>query len=383
MPVALSPLSTQKRTSNFAKLLSFCLFLLLFIYRSILNYVLHSLLPVVFINSGTPQITTNNICIMKKIIIPVFLTIAYFDAFAQQKDFEGILTYRIQVESKNELISNRALMNMMALTNSTTVMIKHGNYRQISGITDSYYITKDQRAYIKFKGVDTLYYLDYSDDTTSVTKVFKSTAKRNIAGFECNELTVQTGDNTRKYYYSPLLYMNPQYDENNKINRYDIFAKETSSLYLATTDEGNSYSISQTCTKITTSPVNDSVFSLPDLPRKKFSYEDLIVPPEFTRAGGWEKYLQNNLNTQIASKYVKIPKGEKTGSQQVLVRFMVNEYGKVVVADVVNKKEVHPKLAAEALRVVNESPLWRPATFFGAKIIYWMQAPITFMVSKE
>jgi len=111
--------------------------------------------------------------------------------------------------------------------------------------------------------------------------------------------------------------------------------------------------------------------------------EDLIIPPEFTRTGGWQKYLQANLNGQLASKYIKIPKGEETGSQQIMVRFLVNEYGRVSSAEVLNKKEVNAKLAEEALRVVNESPTWKPATFLGEKIIFWFKLPITFQVSKQ
>jgi hypothetical protein len=324
---------------------------------------------------------------IRKILLLLFLFVLssslYSTVFAQQKDFEGIMTYKIEIQSKSDLISNRAIMNMLATGNTMTIAIKHGNYRQTSGITDSYFISKDQKVYLRFKGVDTLYFLDYNSDTTAVTQVSKSDEKRNLVGVECKLLIVKLGSIIRKYYYAPSIYMNPDYDKDNAIGRYDVFAKETSSLYLGFEEENKSYSLSENCVRVQPSAVNDSVFDLPALPRKKFSAEELVVQPEFTRNGGWEKYAGANLDGKIAAKYLKIPKGEESVSQQVIVMFLVNENGKVVSAEVINKKEVHPKLAAEALRVVNESPLWKPATFFGGKITYWVKAPITFEVTKQ
>jgi hypothetical protein len=320
---------------------------------------------------------------MKKNITTLLLIILSSPAFAQQKDFEGIMFYKTDVRSKTELVSDRALKNMLAVGNDVIIKIKHGNYRQTTGKNDFYYISKDQTVYIKFNGIDTLYYMAYASDTPVVTKISKSDEKKMIAGLECKLITIQSGTTSRKYYYSPSLYMNPEYDRNNKIGGYDVFAKETSSLYLDFNEENPSYSLLQTCTRVENSSIDDSIFRLPDLPRKKFSYGDLIIAAEFTRSGGWAKYLQTNLDGQVAAKYLKIPKGEEKVSQQVFVRFLVNENGKVVSAEVLNKKEVHPKLAEEALRVVNASPLWKPATFCGEKVIFWMQNPITFEVTKQ
>ena len=52
----------------------------------------------------------------------------------------------------------------------------------------------------------------------------------------------------------------------------------------------------------------------------------------------------------VMSKYINIPKGEESASQTVYVKFLVNEYGRVSNAFVENEKEVHRKLAEEALR---------------------------------
>ena len=112
------------------------------------------------------------------------------------------------------------------------------------------------------------------------------------------------------------------------------------------------------------------------------SLEELLQPAVFKRTGGWLNYLTNNIDGSIGAKYIKIPKGEKQASQSVMVRFMVNERGVVINAGVLNKNEVHSKLAEEALRVVTSSPPWTPAILYGEKIIYWQKQEITFQASK-
>lgn len=321
---------------------------------------------------------------MRMILAYMFSAIVSLTMSAQQKEFEGIISYKPELRSKSEVISDKALKSMAAFGNTRTVFIKQGNYKQVSGICTIYYITKDQRAYNKFNSLDTLYYVDYSSDTAVVTNISRSEEKRNIAGFECRSMTIQTSEAIRKYYYAPALYMNPEYDKNNRIERFDVFAKETSSLYLDYSEETKLYSLSLSCTRVQQTEVADSVFELPALPQKKFVYEELITPAEFTRAGGWAKYIETSIDKELASKYINIPKGEAMASQTVHVKFLLNEYGRVSYAVVENEKEVHRKLAEEALRVVNASPPWKPALIYGTeKTIFWVKVPITFQSARK
>lgn len=318
---------------------------------------------------------------MKKTISAFLATILCLAINAQQKDFEGILVYKMDVKAKQEGTTDKFWRTMLAVGNNMTVQVKKGNYRQSSGISETWFVTKDQKIYLKFRAIDTLYYLDYGNDTSTVINISKTDEKKMIVGLECKLLTVRTGTSTKKFYYSPSLYMNPDYDKNNRIGRYDVFVKETSSIYLAYSDENELYLESETCTRLQPTAINDSAFELPRLPQKEFSQATVTKEPEFTRSGGWEKYLLKNLNTAVGAKYVRIPKGEKSATETVMVSFMVDEYGRVVNPTVLNKKEVHPKLAEEAIRVVTESPLWKPATTYGEKVSFWMKQPISFETS--
>jgi hypothetical protein len=320
---------------------------------------------------------------MRKIITGVLTNILCIAIFAQQKDFEGTVVYKVDVKSKVEGAGDKAWKNMLALGDSMTVMIKQGNYRQSTGVIDTYLISKDEKAYFKFKGIDTLFYIDYSSDTSSVLNISKSEEKRNIAGFECKAITIRTKAATRKYYYAPSLYMNPEYDKNNRISRYDVFAKETSSLYLSSFEENDSYTASYTCTRIQQSPVEKNAFELPNLPQKLFSTGSVTTPPTFAGRGGFIKYLQTNLDAPLGSKYIKIPKGEESATQTAIIAFMINERGRVINVQLINKGDVHPKLAEEAIRVISASPVWVPATMLGEKIVFWYKQLVTFETSRK
>ncbi len=321
---------------------------------------------------------------MVKIIFWVSFVLFSSGLSAQQKDFEGIIYYTVSLTSKSDLFSEKVLKTMLGMSNNYLVWIKQGNYRQSSDINDIYYLTKEQRVYIRFKKLDTLYYLEYNSDTSEVKKISHPNEKSNIAGLDCKLLSIRLNNSNIKYYYSPSLYMNPEYDKNNTIGHYDIFAKETSSLYLQWEEETIAYIITATCSHLKQTAVPDSIFQLPSFPKKKFSPDELTIPPEFTRPGGWAGYLQKSINPEITNHYLKIPPGTDSASQTVMVRFLVNEFGRVTYAEVENKKEVHPKLAEEALRVVNASPTWKPATIYGGeKAFYWLREPITFVLLQK
>jgi Gram-negative bacterial TonB protein C-terminal len=319
---------------------------------------------------------------IKNTILIVLANIVCATIAAQPKDFEGVVVYKIDTKSKVEGAGDRAWKNMLAMGDSITVMIKQGNYRQSSGMTEMYYISKDEKLYLRFRGLDTLFYMDYSSDTNTVINISKLEETKNIAGQSCKAITISTRATTWKYFYAPVLYMNPEYDKNNRIGQYNVFAKETSSLYLSCFEENESYTVTQTCTRLQPGPLDKNVFELPQLPQKILSAASITTAPKFPRAGGFDKYLQLNLDGTLGAKYIKIPKGEKSAVQTAIVAFMINEKGRVVNAQMVNKDEVHPKLAEEALRVISASPPWTPAAVLGEKIIFWYKQLITFEATK-
>ena len=93
---------------------------------------------------------------------------------------------------------------------------------------------------------------------------------------------------------------------------------------------------------------------------KKFTF----VEKESEFRGGntaWIKFLLKSVNPEVTTKYIKIKRGEKTATQQAKVVFLIDASGNPSDIKVINRDEVHPKIAAEAIRIIQESPKWIPA----------------------
>ena len=93
---------------------------------------------------------------------------------------------------------------------------------------------------------------------------------------------------------------------------------------------------------------------------KKFT----VVEKESEFRGGstaWMKYLQKTVDMNVTTKYIKIKKGQKSATLQVKVAFIVDASGTPSDIKVINRDEVHPRLAAECIRIIEESPKWIPA----------------------
>lgn len=85
----------------------------------------------------------------------------------------------------------------------------------------------------------------------------------------------------------------------------------------------------------------------------------------------FRKYIATNLRYPETAALSKI-------QGRVIVTFAVNKNGKVVDAKIVSG--IHPDLDKEALRVVNESPVWRPGYQRGSPVKVLFTFPISFVL---
>ncbi len=315
--------------------------------------------------------------------IPIVFTLILFtcitpQAFSQKKEFEGIIQYKVEVKSKLPGISDKLMETYLGLGDALTVHMKKGNYRRTTAIHEEYYVPAKKKVYIKFKNIDTLYFVEYNSDTSTVLNVLKSEEQKEIAGYLCNAISINSTSSAKKYYYAPQLYNNPAWDKENKLGNLDRLTNETESVWLSLYEDATNYQLTETAIKVQVKEIDDEVFVLPELPEKLFTIASVTKEPEFARSGGWHKYLETNANGALGSKHIKIPKGQNSAQQVVNVSFLVSERGEIQEVKVLNPKEVHPKLAEEAIRVVSESRGWKPATVYGIKIPFRLNQPITF-----
>ena len=132
-------------------------------------------------------------------------------------------------------------------------------------------------------------------------------------------------------------------------------------------------------------------FAQTETKNKKHATEDGVFtivqePAEFPGGiQGWMKYLQDSLNSNLASDYIKVPKGKKVGRVTVIVEFTIDKNGSVsnVTASETIPKKIHPAFIAEAIRVIEKGPKWIPAKQDDKLVIFRHRQSITWQVTEE
>ena len=120
-------------------------------------------------------------------------------------------------------------------------------------------------------------------------------------------------------------------------------------------------------------------------PKGDSIYTSIQIEAEFQ--GGkpaWKEYLETNLKSSLGGRYIKIPKGESSAKATVIVNFFINKFGLIdsTRADSLAIVTIHPKIVAEAIRVIKESPQWIPAWQNGKNVGYRARQAITFVANK-
>lgn len=322
-----------------------------------------------------------NFCLL---FMPAALVCCSTKSIAQQKEFEGRIRYDVSITVLNKTWNAEIFKRALGYTDSLCVHISKGFYKRSTGLTDEYFIPSAKKAYVKFIGIDTLYYRDYTDDSSIVLSVDLMTDINKIAGYECKKLLMRTTTDTSEFYYAPDLYLDAAREKDHRIGNYDAYVTKTNAVYLKLISSNYNYTSTCTAKEVLAFPVNDSVFKLPDLPVTKLNADAVVKPASFHNSmEAWTKYVANSINPDLAPKYLKLKRGETIVSQIVKLKFMVTETGEVADIVVLNEKEVHPKLAEEAVRVIQESPRWAPCTVLGKKVPFYNVQNVTFQVTKE
>ncbi|TAF55921.1 MAG: energy transducer TonB [Sphingobacteriia bacterium] len=90
----------------------------------------------------------------------------------------------------------------------------------------------------------------------------------------------------------------------------------------------------------------------------------------------WTKYLERNLNRDLP-----VENGAPPGRYTVIVSFIVSKDGSI--SDVTAENDPGYGTKAEAVRVIQKGPKWKPAVQNGRNVIYRHKQSITFQVSEE
>jgi hypothetical protein len=303
---------------------------------------------------------------------------------AGQGFFEGSCVYRVAVQSKVEDLNDRDIHKVLTVGNLLTVTMKGGNYKFSTEYADTYIIKADRKEYIKFRKIDTVFYLNFDADTDRVTGIVRSNSIVTIGGYPCKGITIETSKVSRQYYYSTTLRTNPEDDNYDMLGQAEQYSEETGGALKLWIRTDYPYAIEvDSCIRVERRRVGDGVFRLPDLPISALFGAPRILFPRFPGGdSAWKAWVASEVNPRLAKRYVTVPKGETEAWQTVILEFAVAEDGTVSDVRVANPNEVNPRLAEEAMRVMRLSPKWVAATFYGEKVKWTCQEGIEFDVEK-
>ncbi len=296
--------------------------------------------------------------------------------------FQGTCVYRVSVRSKVEDLSDKDIKKVLTVGDLLTVTMKDGNFKLSTEYADTYIIKDDRKEYIKFRKIDTVFYLDFDSDTDRVTGIIRNNAVIEMGGFSCKGITIETSKVSRQYYYSTTVRTNPEDDKHDMLAQAAMYALETGGGLKMWIRTDYPYAIEvDSCIRVERKKVSDAAFRLPGLPISALFSAPRIFFPRFP--GGdtaWKGWVAETVNPKLAARYIKIPRGEKEAWETVILEFAVAEDGTISDIRVANPNEVNPRLAEEAMRVMRLSPKWVPATFYGETVKWTCQQGVEFDV---
>ncbi len=122
-------------------------------------------------------------------------------------------------------------------------------------------------------------------------------------------------------------------------------------------------------------PVVDEGKKIVEAPKEDENKVFTKVEIEASFVGDWTKFLQRNLNGDVA-----VNNGAPPGTYQVVIQFIVDKAGNV--SNVQPLTKLGYGLEDEAMRVIKKAPKWNPAVQNGRQVKAYRKQPITFLVQE-
>jgi hypothetical protein len=215
-------------------------------------------------------VVSNSKIIMRFVFL--FLLLSPVLLYSQESNFEGIIWFSTQYESHEPRISENQLKEQFG--DRYLCYIKDGNYRQeyfnSSGIEYVVYESSSNLYYYKLKNIDTLFYIDCANYSDKI-KIEETDSIVKIAGYDCTIVKTKKYNPgiTVIYYFAKDLYLDPSKYKKHKLGAYNKLTNNYRSVYLKQETEYEPYKTIITADSVNVLPVDESLFTLPDLPKKR------------------------------------------------------------------------------------------------------------------
>jgi hypothetical protein len=183
------------------------------------------------------------------------------------KEFIGVITYSVQVESKNTKLPVEVLKN--GFGTQMVLYRKNGNYKICNNgndLKDVYYLKTTNTEYTLRKKADTLYTLTFDKEERSLksSKIIDTTVI--VAGRKCKIFEAVIDDIKYLYYFDPSLYLDPQNYKNCKTSYLNLYYEKAKSPWIKYEYHGKNFNYIYTATKIEEKELDNAIFELPKFP---------------------------------------------------------------------------------------------------------------------
>ena len=210
---------------------------------------------------------------MKLKITLVFMLIVNL-SFCQEKEFEGIINYKLVVKNPTpELISDSLWTARVGKTTSIhKYYYKGSNYKNIiDGKELQIYKPKTNEIYNYRIEKDTIFsnVLNTSKSIDSIKSMDRIDETENILGYECRKLVFKTKLSETTYYYSSKLNIPAENYINHHYGNWYEYLKETNALPLKIVIKNRFLHMVITAIDIEQKKINLNEFKLPRSPKSK------------------------------------------------------------------------------------------------------------------
>jgi hypothetical protein len=184
---------------------------------------------------------------------------------AQTRAGRRKITYRFDLVPKNENIEAASLKNIFG--NGYTLIFKQGNFFHTydgGSIEFDMYKKEDNKAYVKERGNDTIFWYDCRKPGEKINKFLFTKNKETILGIACDELMIRFDDKTESQYYnSDSILINPGWFKGFMLDGESEIDEKEKSIYLKNKIDYPYFLFTQTATKISREAIDDKIFEIP------------------------------------------------------------------------------------------------------------------------
>jgi hypothetical protein len=180
------------------------------------------------------------------------------------KYFEGKITYRFDLVSGNEKVDS-SLKRVFG--NGSVLTFKQGSYhhKYIGGLIEfDIYNREDNKAYIKTRGNDTIFWFDCGRGGDKPKKFQFAAKKEKVLGILCDELVIKYEDKTESQYYNAdSIAIDPGWFARFKRDDENVIDEKEKSIYLKSKTDYGDFLFIETATKVGREAVDSKVFKIP------------------------------------------------------------------------------------------------------------------------